>query len=80
MTDGRAKARPERGENEMGQDMQTGRAEAVEELRDTILNALEDYPVDIWGEALGAAVASLLSAKSDAEEIRIEDRARRTLE
>ncbi len=64
----------------MGQDMQTGRAEAVEELRDTILNALEDYPVDIWGEALGAAVASLLSAKSDAEEIRIEDRARRTLE
>lgn len=64
----------------MGQDMTTGRAEAVEELRDTILNALEDYPVDIWGEALGTAVASLLSAKSDAEEIRIEDRARRTLE
>lgn len=60
--------------------MPTGRAEAVEELRDTILNALEDCPVDIWGEALGAAVASLLSAKSDAEEIRIEDRARRTLE
>ena len=64
----------------MGQDMPTCRAEAVEELRDVILNTLDDYPVDIWGDALGAAVASLLAAKNDAEEIRIEDQARRTLE
>lgn len=54
---------------------------AVQEARDAILAVLvEDYPIDIWGDALGAAVASLLNAKIDAEGIRLEDRDRRKIE
>lgn len=59
---------------------QDRRAESVEELTDVILCALNDYPTDIWGDALGAAVASLLNAKRDADDAAQEARARRLLE
>lgn len=44
-------------------------SEIIEEARDAILSALDDYPVDLWGKVLGAAIASLFEAKQDAEEI-----------
>lgn len=54
---------------------------AIEEARDAILCALvEDYPADVWGDALGAAVASLLNAKRDEDDAAQEERARRLLE
>lgn len=53
------------------------RSEIVEEARDAILTVLtEDYPVDIWGDALGAAVASLFTSKLNADEAEVENRAR----
>ena len=43
-------------------------------IRYTILNTLNEYPVEVWGEALGAAVASLFTSKQDAEQIAQEDK------
>lgn len=65
----------------MNENRDLDRAATVEEARDAILCVLvEDYPTDIWGDALGAAVASLMNAKIDAEGVRLEDNARRALE
>lgn len=54
--------------------------EAVQDAKDDVLNVLNAYPADIWGDALGAAVASVFAAKIDAEGVRLEDNARRALE
>lgn len=35
---------------------------------------MNEYPVEVWGEALGAAVASLFTSKQDAEQITQEDK------
>lgn len=48
--------------------------EAVSAARDDILNMLNAYPVEVWGDALGAAVASLFRAKLDAAEISEEEK------
>ena len=50
--------------------------EAVSAARDDILNMLNAYPVEVWGDALGAAVASLFRAKLDAAEISEEEKAK----
>ena len=50
------------------------RAQLVLIASDRILNALNEYPVEVWGEALGAAVASLFTSKQDAEQIAQEDK------
>lgn len=50
------------------------RAQLVLIASDRILNALNEYPVEVWGEALGAAVASLFASKQDAEQIAQEDK------
>jgi len=47
------------------------------EAADAILYALNDYPVEVWGGALGFAVASLFQSKLDAAEIAQEEKARR---
>lgn len=65
------------GEEDNAPDANTTHAEKVEDAHAAILNALEDYPADIWGDALGAAVASVLNTKRDAEEIGMEEQARR---
>lgn len=65
----------------MNENQDLNRAATVEEARDAILCVLvEEYPADIWGDALGAAVASLMNAKIDAEGVRLEDKARHALE
>lgn len=43
--------------------------DAVQSARDDLLNMLNAYPVEVWGDALGAAVASLFRSKQDADEI-----------
>lgn len=50
------------------------RAQLVLIASDRILNALNKYPVEVWGEALGAAVASLFTSKQDAAQIAQEDK------
>ena len=50
------------------------RASFVLIASDRILNALNEYPVEVWGEALGAAVASLFTSKQDAAQIAQEDK------
>lgn len=50
------------------------RAQLVLIASDRILNALNEYPVEVWGEALGATVASLFASKQDAEQIAQEDK------
>lgn len=45
------------------------RAQLVLIASDRILNTLNEYPVEVWGEALGAAVASLFTSKQDAAQI-----------
>lgn len=65
----------------MNESQDLNRAATIEEARDAILCVLvEDYPADVWGDALGAAVASMFDAKIDAEGVRLEDKARRALE
>lgn len=49
-------------------------AEAVNAASNDILHVLNDYPVEVWGEALGATVASLFASKQDAEQIAQEDK------
>lgn len=61
------------GEEDNAKCADAGRAEAVQDARDDILNTLNDYPAEIWGDALGAAVASLFSSKRDADEITAEN-------
>lgn len=50
------------------------RAQLVLIASDRILNALNEYPVEVWGEALGAAVASLFTSKQDAAQVAQEDK------
>lgn len=50
------------------------RAEAVIAASDEILHVLNEYPVEVWGEALGAAVASLFTSKQGAAQIAQEDK------
>lgn len=50
------------------------RAQLILIASDRILNALNEYPVEVWGEALGAAVASLFTSKQDAAQIAQEDK------
>ena len=56
---------------------QMNRGEAIGEARDAVLDTLNDYPVEIWGDALGAAVAALFQSKQDAAEIAEEEKAKR---
>lgn len=42
------------------------------EARDAILSALDDFPVDVWGDALGAAIMHLFAAKNEADAISAE--------
>lgn len=57
--------------------MQMNRGEAIEEARDAVLDTLNDYPADLWGDALGAAVASLFQSKQDAADMAEEEKASR---
>jgi hypothetical protein len=50
------------------------RAQLVLIASDRILNVLNEYPVEVWGEALGATVASLFMSKQDAAQIAQEDK------
>ena len=50
------------------------RAQLVLIASDRILNTLNEYPVEVWGEALGATVASLFTSKQDAAQIAQEDK------
>lgn len=59
------------------QGLQMNRNEAVEEARDAVLDTLNDYPAEIWGDTLGAAVAALFQSKQDAQDIAEEERAKR---
>lgn len=56
------------------------RAEAVANAQYDILSVLEDYNTDIWGDALGAAIASILTAKTDAAQIAEEEAAKRRIQ
>lgn len=57
-----------------GKDDEEDRAQLVLIASDRILNALNEYPLEVWGEALGAAVASLFTSKQDAAQIAQEDK------
>ena len=57
--------------------MQMNRGEAIEEARDAVLDTLNDYPADIWGDVLGAAVAALFQSKQDAADMAEEEKAKR---
>ena len=57
--------------------MQMNKGEAVEEARDAVLDTLNDYPADIWGDVLGAAVAALFQSKQDAADMAEEEKAKR---
>ena len=53
------------------------RGEAIGEARDAVLDTLNDYPVEPWGDVLGAAVASLFQSKQDAADMAEEEKAKR---
>lgn len=55
------------------------RADMIEEARDAMLEVLNGYPVDVWGDAIAAAVASLFQWKQDAEDTAKEEAATRAL-
>ena len=59
--------------------MQMNRGEAIEEARDAVLDTLNDYPADIWGDVLGAAVASLFQSKQGAADMAEEEKASREI-
>ena len=59
--------------------MQMNRGEAIEEARDAVLDTLNDYPADLWGDALGAAVASLFQSKQDAADMAEKEKASREI-
>lgn len=54
-------------------------AEMIEDARDAVLETLTDYPADVWGDAIAAAVASLFQHRREAEEIALEEAATRAL-
>ena len=58
---------------------QMSRGEAIEEARDAVLDTLNDYPADIWGDVLGAAVAALFQIKQDAADMAAEEKAVREM-
>ena len=58
---------------------QMNRGEAIEEARDAVLDTLNDYPADIWGDVLGAAVAALFQIKQDAADMAAEEKAVREM-
>lgn len=47
-----------------------------QEAAHAVLEALNDYPANIWGEVLGFVVACLLQSKQEAEEILLEEKAK----
>jgi len=55
-------------------------AETVNSARDDVLNMLNAYPLEVWGDALAAAVSSLFRSKLDAAEIALEEQAKRAAE
>lgn len=59
--------------------MQMNRGEVIEEARDAVLDTLNDYPTDIWGDVLGAAVAALFQSKQDAADIAEEEKAKQKI-
>lgn len=63
------------GEEDDGLNSDAAHAEAVEDARAAIMDTLGDYPVEVWGDALGAAVASLFESKCAAEEMTEEETA-----
>lgn len=56
------------------------REERVQSLCDDILTDLSYYAPDVWGDALGAVVASVLTSKSDAAQIAEEEAAKRRIQ
>jgi surfactin synthase thioesterase subunit len=62
-------------EDKPAEDRAAIHAKTVEEAMGAILDTLDDFPVEVWGEALGGAVASLLQSKLDAEGIAEEEKA-----
>lgn len=54
-------------------------ADAVEEANSAIMYVLEQYPTDVWGDAIAAVVASLFRANQEAGEIAQEEAAARAL-
>lgn len=65
------------GEEDKPADADEERAEAIETARDDIFDMLGAYPVGIWGDALGAAVAGLFQMKQDAADAAEEEKLRR---
>lgn len=59
--------------------VQMNRGEAIEEARDAVLDVLNDYPTDVWGDVLGAAVASLFQSKQDAADMAEEEKAKQKI-
>ena len=55
------------------------KSQIIEEARDAVLDTLNDYPADLWGDALGAAVASLFQSKQDAADMAEEEKASREI-
>ena len=53
------------------------KSQIIEEARDAVLDTLNDYPADIWGDVLGAAVAALFQSKQDAADMAEEEKAKR---
>lgn len=54
-------------------------ADAVEEAHGAIMYVLEEYPADVWGDAIAAVVASLFRHDREALEIEQEEAAKRAL-
>lgn len=53
--------------------------EAVTEAHDAIMYVLEEYPADVWGDAIAAVVASLFWHNREAEDTAKEEAATRAL-
>lgn len=53
--------------------------EAVTEAHDAIMYVLEEYPADVWGDAIAAVVASLFRHNREAEDTAKEEAATREL-
>lgn len=53
--------------------------EAVTEAHDAIMYVLEEYPADVWGDAIAAVVASLFRHNREAEDTAKEEAATRAL-
>lgn len=68
------------GEENEGLTEANNRLDKCLEAADAITSALEDYPVDIWGDALGSVISSLLDARCNALEIALEEQAKRAAE